>query len=72
LAAALRPGRRTPALLKINGSRFDLIRDQCALCRHFAVPPGRGLFPPDMTKQEFDGYVAAHPDQKAALYDPSR
>src|SRR6202011_4844903 len=23
-----------------------------------------------MTKLEFDRYVAAHPDQKAALYDP--
>jgi hypothetical protein len=56
--------------LKINGSRFDLIRNNAPFVGTAPWPPGRGLFPPDMTKQEFDAYVAAHPDQKAALYDP--
>jgi hypothetical protein len=56
--------------LRINGSRFDLIRDNAPFVGIAPWPPGRGLFPRDLTKQEFDAYVAAHPDQKAALYDP--
>jgi len=56
--------------LRINGSRFDLIRNNAPFVGTSPWPPGRSLFPEDMTKEEFDRYVAAHPDQKAALYDP--
>jgi hypothetical protein len=31
--------------------------------------PGHGFYPPGMTKTELDAYIAAHPDQKAALMD---
>jgi hypothetical protein len=31
--------------------------------------PGHGFYPPGLTKAEFDAYLAAHPDQKAALMD---
>jgi hypothetical protein len=55
--------------LRINGSRFDLIDDEKPFAGTQTMPPGRGFFPQDLTKQEFDAYVAAHPDQKAALYD---
>ena len=30
-------------------------------------PAGAGFYPPDMTKEEFERYVAAHPEQKEAL-----
>src|SRR5438552_3667626 len=33
------------------------------------VRPGRGFFPKGLTKAEVEAYVAAHPDQKAAIYD---
>src|SRR6202453_3948896 len=56
--------------LKINGSRFDLIDDDKPFVGTQPMPPGRGFYPPDMTKQKFDTYVAAHPDQKTALYSP--
>jgi hypothetical protein len=56
--------------LKINGSRFDLINNDAPFVGTSPRPPGRGLYPEDLTKEEFDRYVAAHPDQKAALYDP--
>jgi hypothetical protein len=56
--------------LRINGSRFDLIRDDAPFVGTSPRPPGRGFFPEDMTREEFDRYVAAHPEQKAALYDP--
>jgi hypothetical protein len=56
--------------LRINGSRFDLINNDAPFVGTSPRPPGRGLYPEDLTKEEFDRYVAAHPDQKAALYDP--
>jgi hypothetical protein len=33
-------------------------------------PPGGGHYPDDMTRAELDAYIAAHPDEKAALLDP--
>jgi peptidase M49-like protein len=33
------------------------------------MPPGAGFYPKDLTKEAFDAYLAAHPDQKAALTD---
>src|SRR5882672_4961223 len=56
--------------LRINGSRFNLINNNAPFVGTAPVPPGRALFPSDLTHEEFDRYVAAHPDQKAALYDP--
>ncbi|HEY6465013.1 MAG TPA: hypothetical protein VIY69_03425 [Candidatus Acidoferrales bacterium] len=55
--------------LRINGSRFDLIEDNAPFVGTQPMPPGRGFFPENLTKSEFDAYVAAHPDQKAALYN---
>jgi hypothetical protein len=56
--------------LRINGSRFDLINNDAPFVGTAPWPPGRGFFPADLTHEEFDRYVAAHPEQKAALYDP--
>ena len=33
------------------------------------APPGRNVYPWDLTKAEFDGYVAAHPAERARLAD---
>lgn len=33
-------------------------------------PAGAGFYPEDLTKDEFDAYLAAHPDEKAALTGP--
>jgi hypothetical protein len=56
--------------LKINGGRFDLIDDNKPFVGAQPMPPGRGFFPEDMTRAKFDAYVAAHPQQKDALYNP--
>ena len=56
--------------LRINGSRFDLINNNAPFVGTAPWPPGRGLYPADLTREEFDRYVAAHPEQKTALYDP--
>jgi hypothetical protein len=55
--------------LRINGSRFDLIDDEKPFVGTQPMPPGRGFFPGDMTRAKWNDYVAAHPGQKAALYD---
>jgi hypothetical protein len=56
--------------LRINGSRYDLIDDNKPFVGTTPAPPGRAFFPADLTHEEFDRYIAAHPDQKNALYDP--
>ena len=56
--------------LRINGSRFDLINDNKPFVGTAPWPPGRALYPADLTREELDRYVAAHPGEKAALYDP--
>src|SRR6202008_1653080 len=56
--------------LRINGSRFDLISNDAPFVGTEPRPPGRAFYPPDMTREEMEGYVAAHPEQKALLYDP--
>jgi hypothetical protein len=56
--------------LKINGSRFDLIDDDKPFVGKQPMPPGRGFYPAGMTKDKFDAYVVAHPEQKQALYSP--
>jgi hypothetical protein len=56
--------------LKINGGRFDLIDDNKPFVGTQPISPGRGFFPWGMTLDEFNAYVTAHPDQKAALYSP--
>ena len=55
--------------LKINGGRYDLIDDNKPFVGTQPMPPGRGFFPPDLTRNAFDAYVAAHATQKVALYN---
>lgn len=34
------------------------------------MPEGAGFYPADLTREEFDTYLAAHPEQKQRLLDP--
>jgi hypothetical protein len=69
-------GSRAPAdaalrrYLTINGSRFDLIRNQEPFVGTQQMPPGQALYPPGLTREQIEAYVRQHPDQKTALYDP--
>jgi hypothetical protein len=56
--------------LKINGGRFDLIDDNKPFVGTAPMPPGRGFFERGITRTDFDTYVAAHADQKGALWSP--
>ena len=54
--------------MKINGSRYDLIDELRPFVGKEAVPPGRGLYPADLTRAEVEKYVAARPEQKNSIY----
>ena len=56
--------------LRINGSRYDLIRNNAPFVGTTPLPPGRNLYPADLTRAQFESYVAAHPEDRTALYDP--
>jgi len=56
--------------LMINGGRFDLTHENRPFVGIQSMPPGRGLYPEGLTRQDLEKYVAAHPDQKDELYNP--
>jgi len=56
--------------LLINGGRYDLIDEFAPFGGAKTRPAGGSLFPADLSRAEFDAYVAAHPAQRAELYDP--
>jgi hypothetical protein len=49
---------------------WDPIEDDKPFFGTTPRPDGAGFYPPDLTKAEFDAYLAAHPDQKEALTSP--
>jgi hypothetical protein len=55
--------------LWINASRFDLLDQNKPFVGSIPMPPGRGFYPPNLTRDEVEQYVKAHSDQKAAIYD---
>jgi hypothetical protein len=55
-------------LLNVNGSRWDLIDGQ-PFAATGPQPPGRDLYPHDLTRQQIEQYVAQHPADKAAIYN---
>jgi hypothetical protein len=55
--------------LWINASRFDLIDQDKPFVGTEPVPPGRGFYPANLTRDQVEQFVKQHPDQKAAIYD---
>jgi hypothetical protein len=62
-------GQKVRHMLWIQGSRFDLLDEHKPFVGDEPMAPGRTLYPKDLSRAEFEAYVAAHPEQKAALYD---
>src|SRR5437868_6610064 len=63
-------------MLRVNGSRYDLLNDNktlaCKTAEYIAnanacpsTPPGRALYPAGITREQIEQYVAARPEQKA-------
>ena len=65
--------RNDPALLERFDAFFgpwDPINDGEAFFGGKPKPPGAGFYPADLTKEEFDKYLAAHPGEAKSLTDP--
>jgi hypothetical protein len=57
-------------LLIINGSRYDLIRNNEPFVGAASMSPDHGLFPAGLTREQMETYVRQHPEQKPGLYAP--
>lgn len=51
----------------VNKGPWDRLKDDEPFIGHKKKPAGAAFYPEDMTKDELEKYVAAHPDQKEAL-----
>jgi len=56
--------------LFINGSRFDLVDDNKPFVGTAPMPPGRAIYPADLTRAQVDAYVAKVPGRRQAIYNP--
>ncbi len=56
--------------LFLNAGRFDLLDNNKCFIGNETMPPGRGLYPPGLTRAEIEAYVKAHPEKKAEIYSP--
>jgi hypothetical protein len=57
--------------LRINGSRFDLLDENKPFVGKESLPPGHGLYPRGLTREQIEQYVKEHPDKKAEIYSPT-
>lgn len=57
-------------LYSINGSRWDLADRNTPVIGEEPLVPGHELYPFGTTSAVIEKYAAAHPEQKAALYNP--
>ena len=51
----------------VNKGPWDRLKDDEPFIGHKKKPAGAAFYPEDLTKDQFEKYVAAHPDQKEAF-----
>ena len=56
--------------LVINFGPFDRLDENRPFIGTHAKPPGAGFYPPDLTKEEFEQYITAHPEIKTNFESP--
>jgi hypothetical protein len=69
-AAAARKEAGAPdalALFRVMAGPWDRLDGNAPFIGAEAKPPGAGFYPGDMTKAEFESWIAAHPGDKAAF-----
>ncbi len=54
--------------LWINASRFDLLDNNKPFVGTTPMPPGRGFYPQNLTRDQIEQYVKAHPEKKDEIY----
>jgi hypothetical protein len=55
-------------MLRIMGSRFDLLAENAPFVKGAVFAPGRGLFPKGLTRDEIEQYVKQHPEKNDEIY----
>jgi hypothetical protein len=55
---------------KINFGPFDRLDENKPFIGSAPKPPGAGFYPPDLTKDYFQGYITGNPDVKEAFESP--
>lgn len=71
IAKSARPDRQQILdWFDFNAGPWDTLADNHPFWGDKPLPPGGGVYPADLSKEALDSYIAAHPDQKAALVDP--
>ena len=64
---------RKAALLDMVDLHFgiwDTLAENRPFYGDWPLPPGAGFYPVDLTREELDAYLAAHPEQRQALLSP--
>ena len=73
-AAIARSRRADRALLldwfDLNFGPWDTLADNRPFWGSAPWPPGGGVYPKDLTKEELDAYLAAHPGERESLTSP--
>lgn len=57
-------------MFDLHFGAWDTLDEQHPFYHGVPLPAGAGFYPPDLTKAEFDAYLAANPSERAALTDP--
>src|SRR5258706_4750082 len=57
-------------MLRINGSRYDLLEEHKPFVGDQPYAPGRGFYPEGLTREQVEQYVKDHPENKDAIYSP--
>jgi hypothetical protein len=71
IARSARPDRASLLdWFDFNAGPWDQLADNRPFWGDRPLPAGGGVYPADLTKEAFDAYLAAHPDQKEALTSP--
>jgi len=69
LAASKNPRDETlRRYLWINASRFDLLDDNKPFVGTTPMSSGRGFYPQNLTREQIEQYVKAHPEKKDEIY----
>lgn len=58
-------------LLRLNYGPWDNLDGDAPFWGDHPLPPGASFYPPELTRDQLDAYLAAHPDQRAALLGPT-
>src|SRR4051812_14883821 len=57
-------------MLRIQGTRYDLLAENKPFIGKAAMAPQRGLYPEALTREQIEQYVKAHPEKNAEIYSP--